>query len=632
MAVPVIWRGAAAARFINIAHHTPSMPIRLLPSHLINQIAAGEVIERPASVLKELLENSLDAQAQHIQIELEQGGIKRLVVRDDGQGIAPDELSLALARHATSKIASLDDLERVATLGFRGEALPSIASVSRLRLSAAQAGHAHGFSLQVHGGDVIQALQPTPHPQGTTVEVCDLFFNTPARRKFLRTERTEFGHLQELTIRLALSRFHVGLQMSHNLRSLLNLPPATTPEQMERRVSALCGEAFIQQAAFIEQTVGDLKLWGWLGLPTYQRRQADLQYLYVNGRSVRDRTLTHALRQAYKDVLHHQHQAAYILYLELDPVTVDVNAHPAKHEVRFRNAQQLHEFVRHTAEQALARLHPHAGHRAPVASRDTSSHPAAPLARPISPSAPPPPQRTFHLHKAALPAYAELYRPLRTAPENTSPSNALPSQVSESVPPDAATVDLGQPLAQLHGVYILAQNAHGLVIVDMHAAHERITYERLKQAHANRAITAQQLLLPVSVPLGPRELDSLQQHRTTLDALGFEVDQSSPDSACIRALPSLLAQADAASLLRDVLSELLAHGHSQRIEEAINAILATMACHGAVRAQRQLTLREMNALLRDMENTPRANQCNHGRPTWIQLSLPELDRLFLRGR
>lgn len=632
MAVPVIWRGAAAARFINIAHHTPSMPIRLLPSHLINQIAAGEVIERPASVLKELLENSLDAQAQHIQIELEQGGIKRLVVRDDGQGIAPDELSLALARHATSKIASLDDLERVATLGFRGEALPSIASVSRLRLSAAQAGHAHGFSLQVHGGDVIQALQPTPHPQGTTVEVCDLFFNTPARRKFLRTERTEFGHLQELTIRLALSRFHVGLQMSHNLRSLLNLPPATTPEQMERRVSALCGESFVQQAMFIEQRVGDVRLWGWLGLPSYQRRQADLQYFYVNGRSVRDRTLTHALRQAYQDVLHQQRQAACVLYLELDPMEVDVNAHPAKHEVRFRNARQIHEFVRHTVEQSLARLHQNAGQMPPAAASDTPPHPTAPTSRPVTSPAAAPQQNTLHLHAALLPAYAELYRPLRPAPESTSPSTALPSQVSESVTHDPAAVDLGQALAQLHGVYILAQNAHGLVIVDMHAAHERITYERLKQAHANRAITAQQLLLPVSVPLGPRELDSLQQHRTTLDALGFEVDQSSPDSACIRALPSLLAHADAATLLRDVLSELLAHGHSQRIEEAINAILATMACHGAVRAQRQLTLREMNALLRDMENTPRANQCNHGRPTWVQLSLPELDRLFLRGR
>ena len=590
------------------------MPIRELPPQLVNQIAAGEVVERPASVIKELLENALDAGAQRVELDVEAGGARLMRVRDDGGGISKTELPLAVARHATSKIASLEDLERVATLGFRGEALPSIGAVARLSITSRRDGEEHAWRLEGDGHGHYAEPAPAAHAKGTSVEVRDLFFNTPARRKFLKSEATEFGHLDTVVRRIALARHGLDVELKHNGRPVLSLRGAADAPGIERRLKELVGPEFIQHAFHIQQASGGLRLSGWLARPTFSRSQADLQYFYVNGRVVRDKLLTHAVRLGYHDVLFHGRHPAYVLYLELDPARVDVNAHPAKHEVRFRDGRLVHDFVFRTIEEALSGTKP----QAQVAQAQGGSYVSAPAPgyRPQGLGE----QMPMHVADT-LAAYGALHA--------ATPAAMLPAAppIAESgVPP------LGYALAQLHGIYILAAAPDGLILVDMHAAHERITYERMKAALEQGGIVTQPLLVPVSVPVSRREADLAEHAATGLAAAGFLVERRGPETLSIREVPALLAQEDVTALLRDLLADLAEHGESRRIGESLERVLATSACHTSVRAHRDLTLAEMNALLRDMERTPRANQCNHGRPTWTRLTLPELDRLFLRGR
>jgi DNA mismatch repair protein MutL len=608
--------------------------IRQLPRQLVNQIAAGEVIERPASVAKELLENSLDAGAKRIELDCEQGGIKRIVVRDDGAGIEAAELSLAVAPHATSKIASRDDLERVATLGFRGEALPSIGAVSRFKLISRTAGAEHGWQILGDGEGHYTEPAPAAHPPGTTVEVRELFFNTPARRKFLRTSRTEFGHVETVARRLSLSRFDIELVLSHNGRTVFRLPACAERRERERRLAELYGEDFVSRTRFLEHGRGGFALSGWIGLPTASRSQSDLQHFYVNGRMVRDRLVTHAVRQAYHDVLFHGRHPAFVLYLTLDPAGVDVNAHPAKHEVRFREARQVHDFIFATLHEAL---------EAPRAGDRRRNEGAAPAQRPSSPEisartkssgaarAFEPPtssrQATMSLPvREATAAYAALYRDAAETSAESPTGVTADRRSAETVPP------LGFARAQLHGIYILAEAAEGLVLVDMHAAHERIVYERLRTQLSEGEVPAQPLLMPHALSVSRREAELAEREAEVLARLGLILDRLGPQTVTIRAVPALLAAGDAAGLVRDVLTDLAQHGTSRRAHERIEHVLATMACHGSVRAHRALNLTEMNALLRDMERTPRSDQCNHGRPTWTRLSMGELDKLFLRGR
>jgi DNA mismatch repair protein MutL len=577
------------------------MPIRQLPGTLIDQIAAGEVVERPASVLKELVENALDAGARVIEVDAEAGGTRLLRIRDDGCGIPPEEIPLALSRHATSKISSLEDLEQVASLGFRGEALPSIASVSRLSLISRTADDAHATAVRVDGG-VAGAPEPAAQAVGTTIEVRDLFYNTPARRKFLKTERTEAGHLDTVLKRIALSRFGVAFRYRHEGRAVRDLRPATDRAGQEARVAALVGEAFMQDAIYLEREVSGLRLSGWIGLPTASRSQPDLQHMFVNGRMVKDRSLAHGVRLGYQDVLFHGRHPSFVLYLEIDPARVDVNAHPAKHEVRFRDQRSVHDFVYRTIERALADTTPGAA-PPPVAARPIEGATSGRLA----------------LHEApAAYALANAFQTARAEP--------IPEAEPGETPP------LGYAIAQLHGVFVLAQTSDGMVIVDMHAAHERITYEKLKRDHMAGAVGAQPLLVPVTVAVSEREADMVEASEEHLRSLGLEVDRSGPEQLRIRQVPAVLRDADAASLLRDVLSDLMEHGVSKRLEAEVNEVLSTMACHGSIRANRRLTQQEMDALLREMEVTERSGQCNHGRPTWVKLSMAELDGLFLRGR
>lgn len=611
--------------------------INRLSTRLSNQIAAGEVVERPASVVKELLENSLDAGAGRLDVEVEQGGVKLIRVRDNGSGVEQDDLPLTIARHATSKIYDLDDLEGVSTLGFRGEALASISSVSRLNLTSSPDDSGAGWSVQAEGRDMDAVIVPAAHPRGTSVEVRDLFFNTPARRKFLRTEKTEFSHLEEVIKRLALSHFEVGFSLRHNLRSVHALKPATSEAEQDRRVAALCGPTFIENAVRVDTQLGELRLWGWLGLPTFSRSQADLQYFFVNGRSVKDRVVNHAVRQAYKDVMYHGRHAAFVLYLELDPKGVDVNVHPTKHEVRFRESRQVHDFLFRTLHRAIAELTP-ADMKQPGAMEMAGAGNGFGMGQP--PSAPTGgvqagefrEQGRLHLHNQPLERPAQVAESMRAygdfhpAPATTDMASGFPEHNPEEVPP------LGYAVAQLHGIYILAQNQHGLVVVDMHAAHERITYERLKTSWQEEKVRSQPLLVPLSMAVSSREADFAEEHRLALEKLGFVIQRMGPETLLIREIPILLRNADVESLVRDLLSDIVTHGSSDRIEHSINELLSTMACHGSVRANRKLTIPEMNALLRDMEITERSGQCNHGRPTWSQMSLAELDKLFLRGR
>lgn len=599
-----------------------------------------------------LVENAIDAGASRVDIDLEEGGVRLIRIRDNGSGIAPEQLPLAVSRHATSKIADLDDLESVATLGFRGEALPSIASVSRFTLSSRRAHDEHGSALQIEGGKIGE-VTPRAHAPGTTVEVRELFYNVPARRKFLRAERTELGHIEEWLRSLALARPDVELRVSHNGKASRRYKPGDL--YSDARLAETLGEDFANQAVRVDHSGAGLRLHGWIAQPHYSRASADQQYLYVNGRSVRDRSVAHAVKMAYGDVLYHGRQPAYVLFLELDPTRVDVNVHPAKHEVRFRDSRLVHDFVYRTLKDALADtragmsaqeigagpVHPVDAAAAPMASSAGAS--GFGLARGPAPGAGSGgggggfsgwrPQQPLGLQVADAPAaYAALY----AAPAGAERGAALPPMPTENGLPvtsaDAGVPPLGYAIAQLHGIYILAENAEGLIVVDMHAAHERIGYERLKNAHDGIGLQSQPLLVPITLAVGEREADTAESEAETLAALGFEVTRAGPGSLHVRSIPALLAHAEPEGLLRDVLTDLREHGQSRRVASARDELLSTMACHGAVRANRRLTVPEMNALLRDMEITERSGQCNHGRPTWARFSLAEIDRWFLRGR
>lgn len=625
--------------------------IQLLSPRLANQIAAGEVVERPASVVKELVENALDAGASRVDIELEQGGVKLIRVRDDGFGIAESDLPLALSRHATSKILTLDDLEAVGTLGFRGEALASISSVSRLSLTSRTAEQEAAARVEVEGRDMDAKISPAAHPVGTTVEVRDLFFNTPARRKFLRTEKTEFNHVDESIRRQALSRFDAGFTLRHNQRVIQSLRPAESNLDKERRISSLCGQKFIDNAVVIEAEASGLRLWGWVALPTFSRSQADLQYFFVNGRVIRDKLVAHAVRQAYRDVLYNNRHPAFVLYLEVDPATVDVNVHPTKHEVRFRDGRLVHDFIFRTLHRALADVRP-ADHfrgaeaqalsREPEAPQSDASPEAFPLSHGVTPSqvpsynagysntAPAQPQQDWKASDQmafynSLNAGGGVTNETRPAPFESQPV-PTPPQDGEEEPP------LGYAIAQLHGIYILAQSRTGMIVVDMHAAHERITYERMKRALVEQDLKSQPLLVPVSLAVSQKEAALAESHGDELQQLGLQIERIGPETLAVRQIPALLRGADTEQLVRDVLADLIQNGQSDRVEAVTHELLGTMACHGSVRANRQLTIPEMNSLLRDMEATERSGQCNHGRPTWTLMTLSELDKLFLRGR
>ncbi|MCK7578490.1 MAG: DNA mismatch repair endonuclease MutL [Chromatiales bacterium] len=640
-----------------------SNPIRVLSDHLVNQIAAGEVVERPASVVKELVENSLDAGCARLEIDLEQGGIKRLRVRDDGRGIPRDQLALALARHATSKLFELADLEAVGTLGFRGEALPSIASVSRLTLTSRvrsdleldsdtfeRAAGDSAWEVAVAIDGRLEGPRPAAHPPGTSVDVRDLFFNTPARRKFLRTEKTEFDHVEQVVRRLALARPDVALELRHNGRVVHQLAATDgRPESVLARLDRLLGAGFAEQSLEIDASAVDLRLHGWVRRPAFSRRQPDQQFFYVNGRLIRDRLITHAVRQAFSDFLHQARHPGYVLFLELPPRLVDVNVHPAKHEVRFRESRQVHDFIQRALQRRLAQ-----GVLGGVASDEPmpatsgmtadafGGYPNTPTVSPVATgdsviqchSAPP---RTSGFSARSLGvndgrrAYQASLALQRPTADATSASAACDA-AEPSCTAERELLPLGFALAQLNGVYLLAESAEGLILVDIHAAHERIGYERLKAAWSAGRVTSQPLLVPHSLQVDPREADRLEEQRETLARLGLVLDRLGLDRVVVRAVPALLRQADMEALVRDLLADLATQGESTRLEEAIDSVLATLACHGSVRANRRLTLDEMNALLRDMERTERIDQCNHGRPTWVRLSHADLDRLFLRGR
>jgi DNA mismatch repair protein MutL len=589
--------------------------IHLLPDTLISQIAAGEVVERPASVLKELLENSLDAGATEISVGLAQGGIKQLKITDDGGGIDADDLPLAFARHATSKIASLDDLERVRSLGFRGEALASIASVARVTLTTRSERAAHAWRLDAEGG-AQGAPQPAAHSGGTSVEVNDLYFNTPARRKFLRTEATEFGHCEDVFKRIALSRPGVAFSLKHNGRVISHLHAGAAA----RRIAAVAGAEFAGAARPLDENSSGLRLSGFAGSPAFSRSSRDAQFVFVNGRFVRDKLLGHALRQAYQDMLHGDRHAAYVLFLELDPLGVDVNVHPAKTEVRFRDARAIHQFVFHAVSKALS------GSAAQV---------PASAVQPMAQAAGMDFRRVPYQSSLGVAQPAAAYQALFSiAPATTDGAARAAYETSAAAAPSNSETDapLGYAIAQLHGIYILAQNRQGMVLVDMHAAHERILYEKLKRALEAQSMSMQKLLIPVTFNAERLEVAAVEEHAGVLSRLGFDMAPLSPTALAVRAVPPMLVSADIAALAHALLREMREYGGSRVLTEHQHELLSTMACHGAVRAHRPLTVTEMNALLREMEITERSGQCNHGRPTWYQMSLADLDKLFLRGR
>ncbi|MDN3520262.1 DNA mismatch repair endonuclease MutL [Halomonas ramblicola] len=644
---------------------TEQRRIRVLDPRLANQIAAGEVVERPASVVKELVENAIDAGSRRIEVELEAGGARLIRVRDDGGGIAEEDLPLALSRHATSKIASLEELEGVASLGFRGEALASISSVSRLELASnVDDDPTAGWRVVVEGRQMEPRVSPAPHPRGTSVTVRDLFFNTPARRKFLRTEKTEFGHVEEAFRRQALSRFDIGWVLHHNHKAIHQLRPGSDPASRERRIAALLGRAFLEHALHLDIGASGLRLWGWVGLPTHSRAQADQQYFFVNGRVVRDRLVAHAIRQAYRDVLFHGRHPVFVLYLEVDPEVVDVNVHPTKHEVRFRDGRMVHDFLFSSLHRALGEAR--AGQPAGTVADEAGEGAPSPEAEPprVAEAA-----GRWQQQPMSLPgrddagskvtpdrvrAFMEGYRNLHPDHEESllTPQSAAPGAGGAAAgvalaereafraarPPtlpeedDTRAPPLGYAVAQLHGVYILSQSERGLILVDMHAAHERIVYERMKAQVHGGALEAQPLLVPVALAASPAEVATAEAEREAFSRFGVELDVAGPESLLVRQLPALLSDADVEPLIRDMLADLERYGRSDRLEAHVNELLSTMACHGSVRANRRLTLEEMNALLRDMERTERSGQCNHGRPTWTEMSMKELDRLFLRGQ
>ena len=626
--------------------------INLLSQRLANQIAAGEVVERPASVVKELMENSLDAGASRLEIEVEQGGTKQIKIKDDGLGIHKQDLELALSRHATSKITDLEDLENIASLGFRGEALASISSVSRLTMTsradadvAAASGDNSGWKVVAEGQEMDVMLSPAAHSRGTTVQVRDLFFNTPARKKFLKTEKTEFSRIDEILKRIALSRFDVQFSLTHNQRVIRKLLPAKSDQEKQRRVALVCGPAFVESSVFVEMEGQGLRLWGWVSLPTFSRSQADLQYFYVNGRIIRDKLVTHAVKQAYRDVLFHGRHPAYVLYLELAPSAVDVNVHPTKHEVRFRDSRLVHDFLFSSLHKALAELRPSdrladnaqnygqnygqgsdpfaAMHSGSVGGNFAAGSGSNYTAGNFSD------QSNLSLGEPASTSYS--YRPNTGQPDAGTIQSQL-ENFAKLTADDAEVPPLGYAIAQLHGIYILAQNKEGLITVDMHAAHERITYERMKTACQNEELKMQPLLVPLSIAVSQGEADCAETEQQALLTIGIELERVAAESIVVRQVPSILRNANIEQLVRDVLSDVLEYGSSDRIQAHQDELLSTMACHGSVRANRHLTTPEMNALLRDMEATERSGQCNHGRPTWVYQSLNELDKLFLRGQ
>ena len=592
--------------------------INLLDQKLANQIAAGEVVERPASIVKELIENSLDARANKITVEVEQGGVRLIRIQDDGSGILKQDLALALHRHATSKIKKIGDLENINSLGFRGEALASISSVSRVSLlsKAREGEYDAGWQIDVEGNIAHKSLVPVSHAEGTTIEVRDLFFNTPARRKFLKKERTEFSKIDEIIKRLALSRFDVHVSLRHNQKTIYNLLPAKSDSEKQRRVGLLCGSKFVENSILIDTERAGLKLWGWVGLATFSRSQGDLQYFYVNGRSVKDKLVTHAVKQAYRDVLFHGRHPAYVLFLELDPSLVDVNVHPTKHEVRFRDSRFVHDFLFSSLYKSLSEV-------TPVDQLETSKefnqlNSAFDLPQKMNEN------NDGRFNQSVL-SLVDGERNFLESSDKSDDFSTAENQKTD-VPP------LGYAVAQLHGVFILAQNDQGLVIVDTHAAHERITYERMKRALAYDGLKTQTLLVPISIVLSHTEVDYAEENKTALLELGLEIERVSDEALVVRKVPALLRDSDIEQLVRDVISDLIKFGTTDLINSKQDDLISTMACHGSVRANRQLTIQEMNALLRDMETTERSGQCNHGRPTWVFKSLAELDKLFLRGR
>ncbi|WP_198244648.1 DNA mismatch repair endonuclease MutL [methane-oxidizing endosymbiont of Gigantopelta aegis] len=605
------------------------MRIHRLPTQLVNQIAAGEVVERPASVVKELVENCFDAGATQIDIEIEQGGVRLMRIRDNGCGIDKDDLPLALSRHATSKISSLQDLEKINSMGFRGEALPSISSVSRLVLISRTANAECAWKVSADGTETDFDPQPDPHPLGTTVEVRDLFYNTPARRKFLKTEKTEFSHIENLIKKMALSHFDVGFRLLHNQREVLNFKPAKSEAMQAQRIAAVYGSAFIENAVSIDVSASGLLLQGWVGRPTFSRSQADMQYFYVNGRLVRDKLISHAVRQAYQDVLYHGRHPVFVLYLTLDPQLVDVNAHPAKLEVRFREGRLVHDFLFSALHRSLAEQRPGQVADSPIIHETTVE--SASLKRDDGGVKSSKAYQSFSEvpQQSALPltvaeeiqAYAKLY------PQETN-TVALPrgGADNKTIPP------LGFALAHIHQIYILSETENGIILVDAHAAHERILYEKLKRQYHQGSVPMQPLLLPLKIQVSQSEADWVEQQQDFFASLGFSLTRSGPEAVVLRSVPALLGKADVELLIKDLLADLAEFGLSERVLEKSNEILATMACHGAVRARRKLTLEEMNALLREMEKTERIGQCNHGRPTWVELSHSDLDKFFMRGQ
>ncbi len=629
------------------------MAIQQLPSHLINQIAAGEVIERPSSIVKELLENSLDAGATSIEIDLEEGGIRLIRIRDNGCGMNRDDLVMAMSRHATSKITSMHDLQSVKSMGFRGEALPSIASVSELAVRSATQGQSHAFELG-YAQDGQHPVSPVAHGKGTTVEVRELFFNIPARRKFLRTPRTELTHCEGVIRKLALANFQCSFTLRHNNRLLSDWKVANQQEQQEARLAKICGDDFVNNARYIETDALGMTLSGWIGLPVFSRSQADMQYFYVNQRIVRDRVIAHAVKQSYADLIYHQRFPAFVLYMSIDPREVDVNVHPGKQEVRFRESSKVHGFIRKTLKDVLAQFRP-----ADDVDTETGEIPApSMIGSRFGASELPDPRGHRQLKtqtdmplavKEQLDAYAVLGAPERgVLPSRGAMPAGLPGNVhdvmsgAESVAAgtdlsggtqaEGAEYPLGVALAHLHDVYILSQDRAGLILVDAHAAHERITYEKLKAAYAEGGVKSQPLLVPVTLSVSTAEADALENWHTLLTPLGLVVERLGPESLRVREVPNLLIKSDVAALVRDVISDFMEYGSSERIQQKINDVLSSIACHGSVRANRHLSVTEMNALLRQMESTPNSGQCNHGRPTWTRMTLKELDRLFLRGR
>ncbi|NOU42229.1 MAG: DNA mismatch repair endonuclease MutL [Methyloglobulus sp.] len=615
------------------------MRVQILPIQLINQIAAGEVVERPSSVVKELVENCFDAGATTINIDIEQGGARRIRIRDDGCGIVKDDLPLALSRYATSKIASFEDLERVASMGFRGEALPSISSVSRLTLISRVAEADCAWKVSADGSEVDFDLQPDPHPQGTTIDVRDLFYNTPARRKFLKTEKTEFAHIESLIQKMALSRFDIGFSLSHNQKEIFHLPLAVTETEQQQRIAGICGSAFLENSIKIDVASSGLQLAGWVGLPTFSRSQQDMQFFYVNGRLVRDKLIAHAVRQAFQDVLFNGRHPVFVLYLTLDPGLVDVNAHPAKLEVRFREGRLVHDFLFSALHRALAEVRP-AQNTVKIGTDSHQPFSAINKSIDVTPSDtndtligsranhkgtystyPPAQSALPYQVEETIQAYAKLY-----TGADAEPAPKQEEAKQQGFPP------LGYAIAHLHNIYILAETRTGIILVDAHAAHERIIYEKLKQQAQQGNVPSQPLLLPIKINISPAEADLAEQAADLFIELGFDINRSGLETIVVRSVPALMNNTDMETLIRDVLADLAQHGLSQRMQDHGKHILGTIACHSAVRAHRRLTIDEMNALLRDMERTENSGVCNHGRPTWVELSTNQLDKFFLRGQ